>query len=748
MQRFGFIIFTFVISSILQLSIFAQSSSVNLCQSQVQAKQFEAALVSCTEAIKTNATIGTLGRALAYAGKMNWEEAIKDFNAVISLNPQMASAYMYRGGAYQQKGEYKNAVNDYERASTLDARLSVPLRPQITQAKELYELSSPKTISKENIRASLEHNLKANDLMILRSVNALNKKSQVEIEANDKAIFDKIALALQINPYNGLAYKLRGDFNKTLNKNELALIDYTKAIVVEPKNISFYKARAELYAEFKSYEFALADYAKMIELEPKKYDGYFDRARFYDKLGKDDLALTDFAKVIELEPKNTLGYSSRANFYWSRNKYDSALPDIKQIIILQPNDASGRLLSCRYYNKKGDYNAAIKDCTIAVNQKSFIFSDLALIERSDSYIALKKFDLALADLATASASEYSSKEDIGIRRGKIYLAQGKKTEALAEFNAALKENPKNEQAKKEVDALQRVVSQNTKTEPTTPVTINSNLQKLVGEWEGEIRSESGQVRKVSYKLRIGKNNTIEQVAVISGREIVVPNFKINNFDISFMDEFAITRYKGKLSADFTLINGTTYDDGEGESAGNWFLKKKSANPTTNIPPTDSAKNAPLQKPQTPVNPPTEISNIKFASAPEPFESQFQKGLKEAVNQPNPSSYRGQILLNFYTALAASGKPETEVVQLTANKALEIAYIDFYAYYQNILMNKNLNVKVILKINEIMPADMKNEVRRLSQMTVTASVEKKPLPNIAEIHKPGFGWKKTVSSNVP
>lgn len=437
----------------LQISVSAQNQNVVLCQSQVQKKQFDEALKSCEEAIKVNPAIGTMGRGMAYAGKAKFSEAINDLSTVINLNPNMAAAFMYRGGAYQQKGDYKAAVNDYERASSMNPNIANALRNQITFAKELYELSNPKTVSKENIRASLDHTIKATDLVIARSVNALNKKSQAEIEANDKLISDKIALALQLNLYNGLAYKVRGDFNKTLNKNESAMMDYTKAIVAEPKNISFYKARAELYVQFKNYDFALADYNKMIELSPAKYDGYFDRAKLYDKLNKDDPALADYAKVIELEPKNTLGYSTRASFYLSRNKYDSALPDIKQILILQPNDTNGRLLSCQYFKKKGLYNEAIKDCTIAVNQKSFILSDLALLERSETYLLLKKYDLALADLKTASASEYASKEDIAIRRGKVYLAQGKKTEAIAEFNNALKENPKSEEGKRELAKL-------------------------------------------------------------------------------------------------------------------------------------------------------------------------------------------------------------------------------------------------------------------------------------------------------
>ena len=86
-----------------------------------------------------------------------------------------------------------------------------------------------------------------------------------------------------------------------------------------------------------------------------------------------------------------------------------------------------------------------------MTKKEFLLYELALMQRFDSYLAMKKFDLALADLVEAEKSEYAPKDDIAARRGLVFLAQGKKDAAMVEFNYALKLNPKNEMAHKELE---------------------------------------------------------------------------------------------------------------------------------------------------------------------------------------------------------------------------------------------------------------------------------------------------------
>ncbi|MEH2243829.1 tetratricopeptide repeat protein [Nostoc sp.] len=49
---------------------------------------------------------------LAYAGKMEWDKAIKDLNQTLKFNPNYPDAYYNRGLAHAGKMEWDKAIKD------------------------------------------------------------------------------------------------------------------------------------------------------------------------------------------------------------------------------------------------------------------------------------------------------------------------------------------------------------------------------------------------------------------------------------------------------------------------------------------------------------------------------------------------------------------------------------------------------------------------------------------------------------
>lgn len=425
-----------------------------LCQTQIRTQQYEAALATCEEAAKSNALHGRHGRGMAYMGLMQWGNAITEFTSAIAANGRAAELFVYRGNAYYYKGDYRTAVGDFERAVVLEPRAAAVVQPMIAQAKAMADITPvPPRISDMVVRDSLTKSLEANDMVISRSVMALNKEPQERIEGVEKQALSKIDEALKINKYNAHAYSIRGSLYKSQKKYDLAVFEYSKAIAIEPKDINNYKYRAEIFAEAKNFPFALADLAKMIEIDPKSNQAYLDRAKIYTDLKQDDLAYSELTKVVELAPKDAFGYGMRASHSMRRGDLVRAIADLNTQLTLDPKNDFGMSMRCEYYNKKGNYTAALKDCIGAIAKDGFITADNAMFERVTTYIGLKKFDLALADVAALEKRNVLAADEITVKRGLIFKAQGKKTEAKAAFEAALKANPKNENAAKELAAL-------------------------------------------------------------------------------------------------------------------------------------------------------------------------------------------------------------------------------------------------------------------------------------------------------
>jgi tetratricopeptide (TPR) repeat protein len=86
-----------------------------------------AAIKACTAIIDASDSgyvldAAYLHRGMAYLQKGNYDSAIADFSEAIGLNPAYAEAYFRRGTAHQAKGGYDNAIADFDQVIQLDPK--------------------------------------------------------------------------------------------------------------------------------------------------------------------------------------------------------------------------------------------------------------------------------------------------------------------------------------------------------------------------------------------------------------------------------------------------------------------------------------------------------------------------------------------------------------------------------------------------------------------------------------------------
>ncbi|UJB68357.1 serine protease [Acaryochloris sp. 'Moss Beach'] len=227
--------------------------------------------------------------------KGDYQGAISDYDKAISLDPKLSDAYVNRGNAYYSLKQYSQAISDYDKAISLD----------------------PKDVVARGNRG--------------RAYTDLKQYSQAILD------YDK---AISLDPQDAMAYKNRGDTYTALHQYSQAILDYDKSISLDPNYITnAYYHRGIVYNILKQYPQAISDFNNAIASNPdltKEPFFYFDRGVAYLGEKKYLQAVTDWDESISLDPKFVDAYNNRGYAYSLLKKYSQAISDYDKAISLSP----------------------------------------------------------------------------------------------------------------------------------------------------------------------------------------------------------------------------------------------------------------------------------------------------------------------------------------------------------------------------------------------------------------------------
>jgi tetratricopeptide (TPR) repeat protein len=185
-----------------------------------------------------------------------WKNSFTLWTYVIEKEPRKAPvAYNNRGFAYTGKGQFKNALEDFNTA--------IALNPSY------YEAYYNRGIVFEKL--------------------GLPNRAKGDYDA-----------AIVLNPASSPAYNNRGILNAKAGLFEKAIEDFTEAITVNPRHSRAYSNRGSTFTEMGQYDRALEDFNKAIELAQDFAGAYMARGDLYGKTGEEERAVADFQAACDL----------------------------------------------------------------------------------------------------------------------------------------------------------------------------------------------------------------------------------------------------------------------------------------------------------------------------------------------------------------------------------------------------------------------------------------------------------------
>jgi tetratricopeptide (TPR) repeat protein len=159
-----------------------------------------------------------------------------------------------------------------------------------------------------------------------------------------------------------------------------------------------YSNRGNGYVGKGQYDLALQDYDEAIKADPQYAKAYNNRGVVYQKQAEYDLAIKDFNAALQLDPDYAHALANRGETYLKMSDYQSASKDFDQALRLKPQLAL--LLNERCWTRAivGDVQGALADCNDAIRSEP---SAAAFDSRGLAYLKSSQWDAAIADYNSA-----------------------------------------------------------------------------------------------------------------------------------------------------------------------------------------------------------------------------------------------------------------------------------------------------------------------------------------------------------
>jgi tetratricopeptide (TPR) repeat protein len=210
----------------------------------------------------------------------------------------------------------------------------------------------------------------------------------------------------------------------------------------EPKTAADFARRGAAFAARHEYQSAIDDYTLALKVEPDNGPVYRARAMARLSARQPILAMADLDEALKRQPNDPEALMNRGQLYLSARDPDRAKNDFATAMTLAPDNADLPAQAGGAYSRAGLYEQAIQqlDTWIAAHPKS---DSLPAVLSSRCYARAawgKELDTALADCDAAMRKGKTSV--VMQRRGLVLLRQGRLDEAIVQYSAAIKAQPR------------------------------------------------------------------------------------------------------------------------------------------------------------------------------------------------------------------------------------------------------------------------------------------------------------------
>ena len=241
------------------------------------------------------------------------------------------SEYKNRGSLAYERGDYKDAITDYDIAIDKD--------PNYAEAYYLRGFARKSLKQREESIVDFDDAIRLNP----NRAEAYYERGLAKgsLERYEEAVVD-FNSAIRLNPDYTNAYLLRGRVRYSLEQYEEAVVDFNSAIRLDSKFTEAYYWRGRAKYRLERYGEAIVDFDEAIHLSVENQRFYYWRGLSKKRLGENAASIVDFDIAIRLKPADAYLYYHRGDAKFELDRFAEAKSDLTEALSLakqSDNDA-------------------------------------------------------------------------------------------------------------------------------------------------------------------------------------------------------------------------------------------------------------------------------------------------------------------------------------------------------------------------------------------------------------------------
>ncbi|MBD6616234.1 tetratricopeptide repeat protein [Komarekiella sp. 'clone 1'] len=250
-----------------------------------------------------------------YFDKGEYVNAITNYNQALQLNPNNADLYYRRGLAHYQLGDYEGASADYSQAIQRNLH---DAKSYNKRGLALYQLGRFEEAIDDYTQA-----IRINPNVAIAYKNRAEARSHI---GDNQGAIEDYTQAIKINPDYADAYKNRGISRYLLGYQP----GFTQAIKINPQDANAYRNRGNARSDLGDYEGAIEDYTHAIQINPNYADAYYNRVNARSDLGDYEGAIEDYTHAIQINPNYADSYYNRGNIRLEKGDKQGVIEDFQK----------------------------------------------------------------------------------------------------------------------------------------------------------------------------------------------------------------------------------------------------------------------------------------------------------------------------------------------------------------------------------------------------------------------------------